>query len=121
MHRKQTKGRAANAPRALTGFGAPFAAAMVAAAVFWANAGVASAGGSELLGDATCDGVLNAIDAAMVLQISAGITAPLPCRELPDVSCDGIVNAIDASLILQFDAGIIDRLPMTQPMAAPPL
>jgi hypothetical protein len=62
-------------------------------------------------GDANCNGLVNAVDAALILQFGAGLTASLPCRDAADVNGDGLVNAIDASLVLQFDAGLLDHLP----------
>jgi hypothetical protein len=63
------------------------------------------------VGDADCDGVANAIDAALVLQLEAGIVDSLLCELNADANQDGNVNAVDAALILQFVAGIVDSLP----------
>jgi len=63
-------------------------------------------------GDASCDGQVNAIDAAFVLQFSAVLLDELPCEDAADVNQDGTVNAIDASIVLQFSAGLIDELPV---------
>ncbi len=68
-----------------------------------------SAGG--LIGDTTCDGRVNSIDAALVLQLSAGLIDSLACQENADTNGDTFVNSIDAALILQYDAGLIDHLP----------
>jgi hypothetical protein len=65
---------------------------------------------TSALGDANCDGRVNAIDAALVLQLSAGLIAELPCSG-GDVNGDGGVDAIDALLILQYVAGLIATLP----------
>jgi subtilisin-like proprotein convertase family protein len=64
-----------------------------------------------LVGDANCDGSVNAIDAALVLQYAAGLIGALPCAANADANTDGGVNAIDAALILQYSAGLIGTLP----------
>ena len=63
------------------------------------------------VGDVTCDGLVNSIDAALVLQYDAGLIDSLSCAQNADVNVDGAVNSIDAALILQYDARLIDRLP----------
>ncbi len=64
-----------------------------------------------LPGDVSCDGHVNAVDAALVLQFSAGITPTLTCQDNADVNQDGAINSIDAALILQYTAGLIGSLP----------
>ena len=61
---------------------------------------------SDVPGDANCNGVSNAIDAALILQQDAALIASVPCPENADVNSDELVNSIDAALILQGDAGI---------------
>jgi hypothetical protein len=63
-------------------------------------------------GDATCNGEVNAIDAALVLQHTAGLVAVVPCPDLADVNEDGMINSIDSAIILQYTAGLINSLPV---------
>lgn len=69
--------------------------------------GPACQGSGLLLGDANCNGEVNAIDAAIVLQINAGLVRAPSCAENADVNQDGSIDAIDAALILQWVAGLI--------------
>ena len=62
---------------------------------------------SRLLGDANCNGEVNAIDAAIVLQINAGLLRAPSCAENADVNQDGSIDSIDAALILQRVARLI--------------
>ncbi|MCI0778164.1 MAG: dockerin type I repeat-containing protein, partial [Chloroflexi bacterium] len=64
-----------------------------------------------LVGDANCDGTVNALDAALILQFSAGLLNSLPCPMGADANADGTVNALDAALVLQFSAGLLRSLP----------
>lgn len=68
-------------------------------------------GGPSNVGDANCNGAVNAIDAAIVLQSSAGLLATIPCADNADANQNGTVNSLDAALILQFAAGLIGHLP----------
>ena len=63
------------------------------------------------LGDVSCDGLVNPVDAALILQFAAGLIDAMPCGGSADVNEDGRINPIDASLILQFAAGLIAELP----------
>ena len=63
------------------------------------------------LGDVSCDGVVNPVDAALILQFAAGLINAMPCGGSADVNGDGRTDPIDASLILQFAAGLIGELP----------
>ena len=71
-----------------------------------------------LRGDATCDGLINAVDALFILQLFAGLLANLPCDQNADVNGSGAVDVIDAALILQLSAGFIDTLAAGQGWAA---
>jgi hypothetical protein len=63
-----------------------------------------------IAGDASCDRVVNSIDAALVLQLSAGLLDSLPCKSNADVSGDARVDSRDAAVLLQFSAGLLDEL-----------
>jgi hypothetical protein len=62
-------------------------------------------------GDASCFGVVNAIDAALVLQFVAQLLSPVPCSIQADANESGGIDAIDALLILQYVADLIADLP----------
>ncbi len=62
------------------------------------------------LGDVSCDGAIDPVDAALLLQFVAALLGSLDCLEAADVNGDGSVNALDATLILQFSAGLISQL-----------
>lgn len=66
---------------------------------------------APLVGDASCDETVNAIDAALILQSVAGLLNPLPCQDNGDANQNGSVDAIDAALVLQFVAGLVANLP----------
>jgi hypothetical protein len=61
-------------------------------------------------GDADCNRLVNAIDAALALQYNAGLLPGLACQERADANGDGRVDAIDAALILQLSAGLLSSL-----------
>lgn len=63
------------------------------------------------LGDANCDGIVDAKDASLVLQRDAGLLDALPCEDSADVNGDGLLNSLDAVLILQLTADLIHQLP----------
>lgn len=64
-----------------------------------------------LVGDANCNGTVNAIDAAIILQFDAALLGSLACPVEADVNSSGEANALDALLVLQYDAGLLDQLP----------
>ena len=64
-------------------------------------------GNGTMLGDANCNGEVNAIDAAIVLQITAGLLGAPSCEANADVNRNGSIDSIDAALILQFIARLI--------------
>lgn len=66
---------------------------------------------SSGVGDANCNGDVDAIDAALMLQFSAGLLGQLQCAAGADVNGDGRVDAIDAALVLQYGAGLLAQLP----------
>ncbi len=74
-----------------------------------------ASGGSSELGDANCDGSVDARDALLVLQLHAGLIEEV-CGEV-DVNGDGEVNSIDALFLLYFR---LDPLyPLTPAPTAP--
>ena len=64
-------------------------------------------------GDANCDGMITAADAALILRSVVQLSSLTPGGELNgDVNGDGEVTASDAALILRFIVGKIDALPV---------
>ena len=68
-----------------------------------------------LLGDANCDGSVNAVDAMLILQVMAGLIGGLPCQQLGDANHSGGLGPLDAALILQYDSGLLEALPAPPP------
>lgn len=58
------------------------------------------------LGDTTCDGVVDAIDALFVLRSVAGLGPAPDCIARGDVDCDTDLDAVDALGILRYVAGL---------------
>ena len=65
----------------------------------------------DLVGDITCDDVIDSIDALFVLQYVGGLIDSLLCLENGYVNGDDLIDAIDAALILQYAAGLLGSLP----------
>ena len=63
-----------------------------------------------LLGDVTCDGIVDTIDVLSMLRFLAGLEA-LSCPANADSNQDLLVDSIDSALLLQFLAGLISSLP----------
>jgi hypothetical protein len=63
------------------------------------------------IGDANCDGSVNAIDATLMLQLFAGLTFSLPCAYVADVNQNGGIGPIDAVLVLQYGTGLLTEWP----------
>jgi hypothetical protein len=68
-------------------------------------------GGPSTTGDANCDGLVTAIDAALILQRVAGLLGTLPCEDAADVNGNGDIDSIDAALVLQRVAGLLPAFP----------
>ena len=101
----------AEAARAEPGAGRPFPDLVAVTAglkTSGIDAGLA-AGSIKLVGDVSCDGTVNAVDAALVLQFGAGLLEDLGCPNQGDVNDDGMITSVDAALILQFTAGLLDN------------
>ncbi len=62
------------------------------------------------LGDASCDGTVDALDARLIFEVYVALLASLPCDNV-DVNSDGVIGPIDAALILQFAVGLVQSLP----------
>jgi len=69
--------------------------------------GVSCSNPGTMLGDANCNGDVDAVDAALILQINAGLLDELSCESNADVNQNGAIDSIDAALILQFTAGLL--------------
>jgi hypothetical protein len=80
---------------------------VAAASALWLHARNAAA---DLMGDANCDGTVNAIDGAIILQYAAGFSIDFDCPSKVDVNGAGRIDSIDAALVLQYTAGLIDDL-----------
>ena len=64
-----------------------------------------------VLGDVTCDGEVDSMDALTALQMSVGIVPKLPMYiELLDCDSSGVVDSVDALMILQYSVGILKEL-----------
>lgn len=62
-----------------------------------------------LVGDTSCDGIVNSLDAAFILRHDAElITLSENGLKNGDVNFDGIVNSLDAAQVLRYDAGLSD-------------
>ena len=71
-----------------------------------------------ILGDAGCDGDIDAADATVILQFVAGLIDHLNCPLNADADQDGQITPTDALVILQFVAALIDSLPPSGPAGA---
>ena len=66
---------------------------------------------TPILGDVSCDKVLDPVDPLLILQMLANLLPSLPCETAADVDLNGVIDAQDALIILQFLAGLIGSLP----------
>ncbi len=74
------------------------------------DGGFISSPAPAALGDASCDGAVDSLDATMILQLSADVAEYLSCQHAADVNGDGQVSSLDALLVLQMEAGLIGSL-----------
>lgn len=66
-----------------------------------------------IFGDANCDGMITAADAAIILRALVDLSTLTPRGALnADVDGDGAVTAADAAAILRYVVGLIDVLPI---------
>ena len=71
---------------------------------------------APLYGDANCDGMITAADAALILRSIVGLSALSPRGTLnADVDGDGEVTAADAAMILRYVVGLIASFPAENP------
>ena len=63
------------------------------------------------IGDANCDGAVDARDSVIILQFFARLLLSLPCESVADANGNGTIGSVDAALILHFSAGLINVLP----------
>lgn len=103
----------------LLAVGGLMAVALTAAALWGPESEPAVAGGTIRYGDATCDGLVNAVDALFILQVDARLLGALPCPRNADVNRDGRTDSLDALAILQYEAGLIPSLPVTPGQPSP--
>ena len=95
-------------------------ALLLAAVTLGGSARAPTTAEAVLLGDANCDGSVNALDATFLLQFAAGLIDSLPCQDKSDVNGDGVSDSLDAALVLQFDAGLIQDLGTLPSPTVPP-
>jgi hypothetical protein len=62
------------------------------------------------VGDTSCDGHIDARDAALILQRDNEVISLFTCSSNGDANADGRTDSLDAALILQYTAGLIDHL-----------
>ncbi len=73
------------------------------------------------LGDVTCDGTVDAVDALFILREVAGLGPAPDCIARGDVDCDSDLDAVDALRILRYVAGLNPNLPPNcEPIGEPP-
>ncbi len=71
--------------------------------------------GQGIVGDADCDGDVDAVDALFVLRYVAGLTPFAACINDANVKCDDGITAVDALFILRYVAGLPNSLPQECP------
>lgn len=74
---------------------------------------------SPILGDANCDGNVNAVDASIAKRFSAGKLDYSDCVSLADVDCDVDIDTVDALSIMRFVAGKSSKAPCAPGNAVP--
>lgn len=68
---------------------------------------------APLYGDANCDGMVTAADAALILRAVVGLSELSPRGAInADVDNDLAVTAVDAAAILRYVVGLIESLPV---------
>ena len=94
-------GTGARTPRRFRHFALCAAVAAGALSLMLLSGTGSSVAAPATMGDANCDGAVEARDAHLALGAASGLGWPAPCIDQTDVDCDGWITAADTLIILK--------------------